>query len=49
MLAVKPPTVVATINDIPLAMPTVGDVVKFPPDIVTILPVSAVSVTVKTA
>jgi hypothetical protein len=33
----------------PTAMPTVGEVVKFPPDIVTILPVSAVSVIVKTA
>jgi hypothetical protein len=36
-------------NDIPLATPTVGDVVKFPPDTVTILPVAAVSVIVKTA
>jgi hypothetical protein len=39
----------ATTNDIPDATPTVGAVVKFPPDIVTILPVSAVSVIVKTA
>ena len=47
--AVRPPTVEATWNDIPLATPTVGLVVKFPPEIVTILPVCAVSVIVKTA
>jgi hypothetical protein len=40
---------VATTNDIPDAMPTVGLVVRFPPDIVTILPVVAVSVIVKIA
>jgi hypothetical protein len=36
-------------NDIPLATPTVGVVVRFPPEIVTILPVVAVFVIVKTA
>jgi hypothetical protein len=36
-------------NDIPDVMPTVGAVVKFPPDTVTILPVVAVLVIVKTA
>jgi hypothetical protein len=47
--AVRPPTVVATWNDIPEATPTVGDVVRFPPDIVTTLPVVTVSVIVNTA
>jgi hypothetical protein len=49
VLAVIPPTVVAATNDIPLVIPTVGVVVRFPPDTVTILPVAAVSVIVKTA
>jgi hypothetical protein len=35
-------------NDIPDVTPTVGEVIRFPPDIVTTLPVVAVSVIVKT-
>ena len=39
----------ATTNDIPDIIPTVGAVIRFPPDTVTTLPAVAVFVIVKTA